>query len=424
MRRLFGFCALFVACVVSASAQEAKPQVRFTLDDCVNYAMGDNLTRRSMELSLRSAELDASQARLDRLPNLSASASGNLSHQNGERRTTGASYGANSGMTLWQGGQLNQVIKQSDIAKQQAGARVAQFDNTLAINIMSSYFAVKGYEELQRYQQSLIEVARAQVRDGLARFHEQTMVESDFMMLDAQLAQNLNQAEQTAIDIDNELRNLKTLMSMDEGVVLALEEPADPSWDLPERDDFITAAEAASPDLELLRYGVNIAQTSLKISRAGFFPTLSASGSVGTGHSGFHNVGSQMEDRFSQSAGLSLSVPLFNRNRTRTNVQKAQISLQQAELERRQGEIETRQSLQKSYSDAVTAKNSFATMQVRETAYRRSLESYRAQYAEGAIKPVDLLQQENNYINIMYEFVQSKYSLLLRKGILNVYMHK
>lgn len=395
-----------------------------SLGDCLEYAMSDNLTRQSMELTLRGAELDARQARLERLPNLSASASGNLSHQNGRRSTTSASYGANTGVTIWQGGSINQSIKQSDQQREQARARVAQWDNTLAINIMTSYYAIKGYQELQRYQRSLIEAGDEQVRDGRERFSEGTMIESDYMMLEAQLAQNTNQIRQTQINIDNELHNLKTLMSMPGDTDLSLSDPAPEDVALPEESDFITRAEGASPDLELLRHGVSIAKTGLKLSQAGFYPTLSASGSVSTGHSGSVDIGDQMRERLSQSAGVSLSVPIFSRGRTRLGVDRARIALQQAELERRQGELDVRQTLLRSYSSAISAKNGYETSEVRETAYRHSLEASRAQYAEGAIKAVELLQQENNYINVMYEFVQNKYSLMLQKGILDVYMGK
>ena len=249
-----------------------------------------------------------------------------------------------------------------------------------------------------------------------------TILESDLLMLQAQLAQNRNSVAQTEIDLRNELLNLKDLMSMPLDTELSLSAPDTTMMVLPDEADFVTRAERALPDLQLLNYGVEVAKSSLKIARSGYYPSLSLSGGLSTGHSDdFNRWGSQVEDRFSQSAGVSLSVPIFTRGRTRTSVGRSKIALQQAELDRMQGEMDVRRSLIQNYSDALSAQHDYETQTVRENAYLRALEVARAQYTAHTIKPVDLLQQENNYINVMYQFVQSKYGFLLRRKILDVY---
>ncbi len=422
MKRVF-YLLIFATFIPLVTHAQQPAQYRFTLDDCLDYAMGNSYTRQSMELSQRAAELDQRQSRLERLPSLNGSASENLSHQSGKHRTIGGSYGVNASMTVFQAGTLNEQIKQDDILVNQAGARTAQWDNSLAISILGSYFAILGYEELQRYQGSLIEVGRQQVHDGKAQVEAGTILPSDYLMINAQLAQNVNNAAQTEIDMRDELRNLKGLMSMPLDADLVLSDPDTTMVVLPAEQLFVERAEAVMPDLELLDYGVQIAQSSLRISKAGYFPSVSLSGGVSTGHSNdFRNWGAQVEDRLSQSAGLSLSVPIFNRGRVRTGVQRSKIALQQAELERLQGESDVRESLLLSYSNAVAAQNDYQTALIREDAYRQSLDAARAQYAARALKPVDLLQQENNYINVLYNLIQSKYSFLLRRRILDVYM--
>lgn len=412
----------FSILIALAQAGTAQP-LRFTLDDCLEYAMGNSYVREQMALSQRSAELDVEQSRLERLPNLTGSAGENLSHTRGERRTIGGSYGLNSGITLFQGGAINEGIKQSELQSGQAGVRAAQYDNTLAIDILGSYFTIVGYGELQRYQQALIAAGEEQVREGMVSFETETIIESDYLMFEAQLEQNRNSALQTEIDLRNELLNLKGLMSMPLEAELTLVGPDTTMVALPGESEFIARAESTLPDLEMLDYGVRIADNSLRIAKAGYFPSLSLSGGLSTRHADdFNNWSSQVGDNFSQSAGVSLSVPIFNRNRVRTSVAKSKIALQQAELDRLQGEIDVRRSLLRSYSDAVSARNDYSTQAVRENAYRLSLEASRAQYAAGTIKATELLQQENNYINVMYQFVQSKYDFMLRRRMLDVYM--
>jgi outer membrane protein len=412
---------LLLAVFVAAAAGAQQP-VRFTLDDCLDYAMAGSLVREQMVLSQQAAQLDLRQSQMERLPSLSASASENLGHQRGERRTVGGSYGVSAGMPLFQGGAINEGIKQSKLAAAEAEVRTAQWDNTLAINILGSYFTLLGYEELQRNQQSLIAVGERQVRDAEIQLKVGEILESDLLMLQAQLAQNRNSVARTEIDLRNEMLNLKGLMSMPLETELTLAAADTLAMALPEETDFVARAEQVLPDLELLNYGVEAAKSTLKIARAAYYPSLSLSGGLGTGHSDdFNRWRSQVESRFNQSAGVSMSVPIFTRGRTRTSVGRSKIALRQAELERQQGEMDVRRSLIQSYSDALAAQNDYQTQTVRENAYRRALDVARAQYNAHTIKPVDMLQQENNYINVMYQFVQSKYGFMLRRKILDVY---
>ncbi len=423
MRKISVIFVLWAAAVCGAAAQHGgEGAYRFTLEDCLKYAMGNNLTRQSMEFSVRAAEITLDQSKLERLPNLSGSVGENV----GNNGAISGSYGVSTGVTLFNGGSINNTIKQSELQAGQAEARNAQYDNTLTMSIMSSYFSILGYEELMRYQQSLIKASAEQVRDGKVRYDNSTILRSDYLMLEAQHASNLNSIEDTRINLQNELVNLKTLLSMDPVADLAVVNPDTTAFGtmavLPAFNDYVDRSTATLPDIELLNYSVELAETNLKLSKASLFPSLSLSAGLSTGHTRFDNWGTQVKDRFSKSAGISLSIPIFGRNRTRSAVRRSEISLQQAEIERRQGELDIRQTLIESYHNAASALNSYRTLVSREEAYRETLRVYNELFRAGEVKPVELLQQQNNYINVMYDYVQSKYGFMLRRKMLDVYM--
>ncbi len=399
---------------------------RFTLEDCLEYAMGNNLTRQSMELSVRSAGITLDQSKLERLPSLSGSAGENFSHSKNNDGSWSGNYGVSAGVTLFNGGSISNTIKQNELQAEQVAVRNAQYDNTLMMSIMSSYFAILGYEELMRYQKSLVAASSEQVRDGRVRYENETILRSDYLMLESQHATNLNSIEDTRIDLQTELVNLKTLLSMDLGADLMVINPDTTAFEamavLPAFDLYVDRSTATLPDLELLDYGVALAETSLRLSKASLLPSLSLSAGLSTGYSQFDNWGTQVRDRFSQSASISLSIPIFNRNRTRSAVRRSEISLQQAEIDRKQGELDIRQTLIQNYYNAESALNNYRTLISREEAYRETLRVYNAMFREGEVKAVDLLQQQNNYINVMYNYVQSKYGFMLRRKMLDVYM--
>ena len=61
---------------------------------------------------------------------------------------------------------------------------------------------------------------------------------------------------------------------------------------------------------------------------------------------------------------------------------------------------------------------------MRENAYSKSFNAYNIQYQYGTITTVELLQQQNNYLNVLNTYIQNKYSLVMKRKILDIYMGK
>jgi outer membrane protein len=166
-----------------------------------------------------------------------------------------------------------------------------------------------------------------------------------------------------------------------------------------------------------------MANVGIKTAKAGYYPTINLSGSVGSGHqSDFARYGTQLSDRFNAQAGVSVSIPIFDRSRAKSNITQSRIALQQAELEQKQAELIISQTILQEYRNVVSMWNNFKTSQIRERAYAASLDVYRAQYAAGAITTVELLQQQTNYTNALNQYIQDKYGFMLKRKILDVYM--
>lgn len=409
----------------AAAQQTPSGSFRLTLEECLDYAMGNNYTRQSKQLDEESYETSYNQSKMERLPGLSGSVTEGVSHtQNNSAAWTG-SLGVDVGMTLYQGGNVKNTIQQSKLQMEQAGYQTAKYDNELTIQILQTFLTILGNEELLKYQQSVIVASEEQLKQGYEQYIAGKILESDYLMLEAQLASDRNSVVETKASRDNNLLSLKALLSMDMAVDLQIISPDTTvitQMEVIPTQNYVTGrAMETLPDLTILDYGVEIAKTGVEIARSGYYPTLSLSGSLSTGHADFSGFSSQLSDRFNQKAGLSLSVPIFNRGRTKAQVTKSKISLQQAELSQKQNELTVLQTVIQEYRNVETALDKFHTSSVRENAYRRTFETYRSQFNEGSITPVDLLQQQNNYISALNDFVQSKYSFMLRRKILDVY---
>ncbi|MDR1593565.1 MAG: TolC family protein [Prevotellaceae bacterium] len=171
MKRFFcGF--MFLITVGTASAQDTVLDYRFSLEDCLDYAFGNNYNLQSLKLT-EEARADAyEQSKKERLPSLSASASENLSHSKGSDAVTSGSVGLSSSLTLYQGGTVGNTIEQNKLRKEQSTYQTSQYNNTLTIQILQAFLTVLGNEELLKYQQSVIEASEEQFRQGGDRYYE------------------------------------------------------------------------------------------------------------------------------------------------------------------------------------------------------------------------------------------------------------
>lgn len=419
---------LALLCVFAAAngQSEQTPVYSMTLQECLQFALKNNYSRQSTALDTESKELDYDQSKQERLPNLNATVNENLSHTNGQSASFGGSYGISTGVTLYNGGSVNNTIEQSKLQSQQAYFQLAQYDNELAIQIIETFLSALGNQDLLKYQRAVLKSSEEQVRRGNVLYENGSILESDKLMFDAQYATDLNNITNTEIALANNLRSLKSLLSLDPLTEFSIIAPDTTALIqmgmIPSQDYVLERGLETMPELAISDYNVDIAKTALNISKSGFYPTVSLSGSLGTGHTKFDNFGDQLSDRFNQQIGLSVNIPIFSKGRNKTQLAQSKISLQQAELSKMQTELNIRQTLMQEYQDLIAAQSQYEAAATSENAYRKSYAASYAQFEEGMMTPVELLQQQNNYISAMNNFIQSKYTFFLRRKVLDVYM--
>jgi len=427
MKRIILFIIILFA-VSSLTAQE-KNVYQFTLDDCLRYAFANNYERQSLALTGKSLEATYEQSKQQRLPNLSASYGQNISNNENGWSTSG-NVGIGSSITIYQGGQINNTIAQNKLNMERNEVQMERYDNQITTQILQSFLTILGNQELLNYQLEVLNTSGEQLKQGKARYQVESILESDYLLLQAQYYSDSNNVVDTRIHIENNLLDLKVLLSMNPTDELSIVTPDTDNLDflkesLPSEEEAIRQAMEYMPDLRMNNYDIRIAEKSLAMAKGNYLPSISANANVGMGVLSFNGTG--MKQWYSiptESAGISVSIPIYSRGNTKANVKKSQISLEQAQLDYEQTQLEVRQTVVQAYRDVVSAYNAFKVAQVREEAYSKSFDAYNIQYRYGSITTVDLLQQQNNYLNALNTYIQNKYSLLMKRKILDVYMGK
>ena len=418
----------FVMLVFSGMAQE-NHFYRFSLEDCLHFAVANSYERKSMELTGKSLETTYEQSKQQRLPNLSASVGQNFSNNENGWSTSG-NVGVGSSVTIYQGGNINNTIEQNRLNLERNEVQLERYDNQLATQILQSFLTVLGNQELLNYQLEVLNTSREQLKQGRSRHKVGAILESDLLLLEAQYYSDSNNVVDTRINIDNNLLDLKVLLSMNPTDDLQIVSPDTDNLDglkesLPSEEEAINMAMEYMPDLRMGDYDIRLAEKSVDMARGNYFPSISANANLGMGVLSFDGDGnSRWYGKPTESAGISMSIPIYSRGQTKANVKKSRIALEQAQLDYEQSALSVRQTVVQAYRNVVSAYNAYKVSQVRENAYSKSFNAYNIQYQYGTITTVELLQQQNNYLNALNTYIQNKYSLVMKRKILDIYMGK
>ena len=427
MKKLSAF-ALLLSLVFSGMAQEPKSYL-FSLEDCIRFAFANSNERKSMELTGESLATTYEQSKQQRLPSVSASFGENFSNNDNGWSVSG-NVGVGSNVTIYQGGNINNTIEQNRLNVERNEVQLERYDNQLTTQILQSFLTILGNQELLNYQQEVLNTSREQLKQGRTRYKVGSILESDLLLLEAQYYSDSNNVVDTRINIENNLLDLKVLLSMNPTDDLEIISPDTDNLDnlnttLPTEQEAIDLAMDYMPDLRIGDYDIRLAEKSVDLARGNYFPSISANANVGMGVLSFDGDGNkQWYGKPTESVGVSMSIPIYSRGQTKANVKKSRIALEQAQLDYEQSQLTVRQTVVQAYRDVVSAYNAYKVAQVKENAYSKSFNAYNIQYQYGTITTVELLQQQNNYLNALNSYIQNKYSLVMKRKILDVFMGK
>ena len=424
--RKYPFLFACLAFLPTATLAQDAGSYHLTLDQCLQYAFGNNLQRQSLKLSEKSAEENTTQARNNRKPSVNLSAGETASHMGSQSSVhIIGNAGINAGIAIYQGGSITNSIKKSQIEEEDTKLRVDKYDNSLSIEILNAYLTVLRSEESIKYKEAVVATSKEQAEQGKKKFDAGALLESDYLVLDAQYAQNRTDTLESRISRQTSLMSLKKLLSMDPSANLSLVGPDTSTIDalalLPPQEECVNNALQTMPELKLTKSAIEAAEIQTEIIKANKRPTISASAGISTSHRDFDDMGSQLGDNFSQQVGISLSMPIYDRGQTKSKLTQNKYAKQMAELDKSQTELEIKQTVINQYQNVRLAYERYKMAKQRCNAYREVLNVYNAKFNVGSVVITDLLTQQANYINAINEYVQAKYSFILNRKILDVY---
>ncbi|MCK3684824.1 TolC family protein [Maribellus sp. YY47] len=423
---------------LALAAQNSETSKQWSLTDCINYALDQNIQVRQSILTNLSNEVSKEQAVAQKLPSLSASARQNFSWAkkddiNGESSFDGnnsTSYGLSSSVTLYNGQRLNNLIKQAELDMQTGIFNSETIKESISLSILNAFLQVLYADENVQNAEKQLEATTEQLGLSEARLESGIISRSDYLQVKSQLATEklslANAKSQFAIAKVNLMQLME--LPVDENFAIArpkLKEDVNENLE-PSSTDVYALALAVKPQVRSSEYQKESAALNEKIAKAAFYPTISADAGLSTGYSNQLSSGyaSQISDQIMPTVGVSVAIPIFQKKQVKSSVSQAKINYQNAELNEINTKNELRKSIEQACLDVTTAQIEYeASMEQ----YQSNLESYAVaeeKFDNGLINSVDFLFEKTNLIVAESSLLQSKYNLIFSYRILDFYKGK
>ena len=429
--------ALLIICISlvfnGIYAQENNGKTTFTLEECLQYAETNNFTLQSGGIDITTSELNLRQAKENIAPTVSASATQGFNFGNYEKSVGwNGNYGINAGVTLFNGLSNYNKIQQSKLNVEQSQLSLESSKNKIRISVIQAFLSIMMNEELLVYQQQVLTSSKEQMEQGKQQLDVGQILESDYKMLQAQYTSDLYNIENLRHTIQSNYLTLKNLLCIDPSTQIAITPPDSATLfknlELPTLQELIDRSTNYLPELKMSENEITSAEYDVKIQKANFYPTLSASAGISTGYNGSNltapntDWGTQLWHGLGENIGLSLNIPIYQRSNVRNSVKLAEYRAEQVELQNKETVYKVNQELQQSYLDVAKAQNEYISAEAKADAYLANYKTYKLRFQYGSVTAVDLIQQQTNFLNQLYQLMQSKYSYVLQRKILDVYM--
>ena len=428
-----------IAIALSASAQK-----KWTLTECIDYALQNNITLQQAKLQKQSATEERKQAKAALLPSLSASTSQSFGYrpwpENGVATVTNGtvnskvnktyyngSYGINAQWTVWNGNQNRNQVKLGEVSEQQAELQTETTANNIQERIAQLYVQILYMNEAVEVNKQSLETSKRNEQRGKEMVEVGKMAKADLAQLTAQRAAD----EYTIVEAESNIANyklqLKQLLELtgDEAFDIEMLTAGDEQAlaEIPALSTVYETALGGRPEIKNAQLGLKQSDIQMNIAKAGAMPTISINGGVGTSTASMssQNWDKQIKTNFDASVGASVSVPLFDNRKTKTAVNKARIQREQAQLELLDQQKQLYATIEGYWLDAETNQQKFKTALTTVESEQASYDLLEEQFRLGLKNIVELMTGKDRLLSSQQNKLQAKYTTILNRQLLRFY---
>ncbi|SMD39098.1 outer membrane protein [Reichenbachiella faecimaris] len=453
---------------------------QYSLEECIKIAYEKNLTIQRSQLDLRVSEVTKNQSKLERLPDFNMGANYGINWGRTIDPTTNnfvteqlnsSNINGRSNLTVFNGMQIHNSIKQANINYAASQAELEKAKNDVGLNVATLYLNVIFNQELLANAQYQLNSTNQQLDRTKKLVDAGALPVTNLLDLQAQSASN----EVNVINSENSYNlavlNLKQALLIPAGDRFEIEIPElvlkPDETALMTPGEIYKTAEATMPEIRSAQLRIEEADLNYKISKGAYSPTFTVSAGFNTNYSSFADrereiydgtvpatvpigyvpssgetvvsdvslpnvvdtqssfpLGEQFQENISKNIAFNLSIPVFNKLRTRAEVQRSMLSKYRAEVSSQEVRNQLRQNIETSYNDMIAAAKTHTANQRQVEALEEAFRVTENQFNLGAVNFVDYQVATNNLYMARSDLVRAKFDFIFKQKVLDFYLGK
>lgn len=417
---------------------------QWSLKDCIDYALANNIQLQKAKVQQLSALEDIKQSQSALLPSLSLSTSQNVSYnpwpEQGSAMIAGnkvqadvkkvyynGSYSLSGNWTVWNGGQNTNTVKLNKLAAEQARLDSAVTANNVLEQIAQLYVQILYSDEAISVTKESLKTSQANEERGKTMVSVGKMSKADLAQLTAQRAEDEYSIVEAESNLRNYKRQLKQLLQIADNdefdVVIPSTTDEMALKDVPALNDVYAASLTQRPEIQNAKLGIESSDLSVKIAKADKMPTVSLNAGLSTSTTSMsqNGWGNQMKNNFTVGGGVSVSIPLFDNRKTKTSVNKAMLQKESYLLDLQDKQTTLYSTVENYWLQAVNNQNKFKAARVSTESAQASYELLSEQFNQGLKNIVELMTGKTNLLQAQQNELQSKYLAILNLNMLDFY---
>lgn len=425
------FIVWMTACCLSLQAQEA-----WTLQQCIEYAIGHNLNIKQQEAAQEQSKVELNTAQWRRIPNLNGNIGQSFNfgralqadNTYGNRNTQNTNFSLGTNVPLFTGLQIPNSIALAKLNLKAATEDLKKAKEDISIQVTSYYLQVLFNEELAKVARNQVQLSQEQLQRKTVFFRNGKASEAELYEAKARVAQD----ELSAVQAENNHRlallDLAQALELPspEGFSIVAPQIEEITGQLTHPDEIYSQALMSKPSIKAAQYRLEGAGKSIRIAQSAWYPQLSFSAGLSTNYynlSGVENTSfsSQWHHNFNKYFQFSLSIPLFNRFETRNRVKSARIQQTALSWQLEESKKALYKEIQQAYYNALAAeakyKSSRTATEAAESVFRLTSEKY--EY--GKATATEYNEMRTNWMKALSDHIQARYDYLFRSKILEFY---
>lgn len=439
----FKITSLLIVFAITIGSSQVK---KWTLEECVSYAVDNNLSIEQYELDLESVQIEKSDALGDFLPsvNASSSVSGNTglsfdptTNQAVTTTIFTASGGLSSSLTLFDGLRNVHRFNRAKLNAIASQYRLDDLKDDIRLNVANAYLQVLSNKESLRVFKAQYNVTQQDLNRTKELVEAGVVPRGDLLEVEATVANQEQQIVNSENNIIISKINLAQLLQITDYENFDI---ADETFDVPPSEVLASSPKTIFDkaltfrnDIKFSEMNVELAEKDLKISKGALLPTLGAFFNYNTRYSSQQqfdsNTGQSYRDRFLDqlwindgiSYGAQLNIPIFNGFSVKNNIKRSKINIDKAKLALEQDKLALETNINQAYVDVKSFSKAYEAAQKTLDARKLAYDYSKERFDVGLMNSFDYSQAQSRVEDAEAQLIRTKYDYIFRLKVLEFY---